>query len=127
MSWHLRALLLWPPLRVAVAAHHPMALRAAAFWPFWPQSVSIKLRGAIMGKDQRSEHPPRIEVAPRRGLRRAEAARYIGIGPTKFDGLVREGVMPNPWRIGGCVVWDIRKLDAALDSLIDEGKANEWD
>lgn len=80
-----------------------------------------------MGKAPRLERPPRIDVAPRRGLRRSEAARYIGIGPTKFDRLVREGVMPKPWRIDGCVVWDIRKLDAALDRLDGEETSSEWD
>lgn len=70
---------------------------------------------------------PRVEIAPRRGLRREEAARYVGVSPTKYDEMVRDRVMPKPWRIGGCVVWDIRKLDAALDSLIDDGEASEWD
>ena len=83
--------------------------------------------GATKGRAPQLEHPTRLEIAPRRGLRREEAARYIGVSLTKFDGLVREDVMPKPWRIGGCVVWDMRKLDAALDSLLDEGEVNEWD
>jgi hypothetical protein len=41
--------------------------------------------------------------------------------------LAREGVMPKPWRIDGCVVWDIRKLDAALDRLDDKEASSEWD
>lgn len=80
-----------------------------------------------MPRERLTEGPRRIEIAPRRGLRREESARYVGVSPTKYDEMVREGVMPRPWRIGGCVVWDIRKLDAALDSLIDEGEASEWD
>lgn len=74
--------------------------------------------------------PPavRIEVSPRRGLRREEAARYVGVSPTKFDDLVRDGRMPKAKRIDGCVVWDLRRLDAAWDALDGgDGEANEWD
>ena len=65
---------------------------------------------------------------PCRGLRREEAARYIGISPTKFDQLVADGRMPKPVRIDGCVIWDISRLDVAFDSLSrqDDG-ANPWD
>lgn len=71
---------------------------------------------------------PRIVVEPRRGLRREEAARYVGISPTKFDELVRDGRMPKAKRIDGCVVWDLRRLDAAWDALDGgDGEANEWD
>ncbi|GJE77190.1 helix-turn-helix transcriptional regulator [Methylorubrum suomiense] len=80
-----------------------------------------------MGRAPQLDHPSRIEVAPRRGLRREEAARYVGVSPTKYDEMVRDRRMPKPWRIDGCVVWDIRKLDAALDSLLDDGEVNEWD
>lgn len=80
-----------------------------------------------MGRAPQLDRPSRVEVAPRRGLRREESARYVGVSPTKYDEMVREGVMPKPWRIGGCVVWDIRKLDAALDSLENDGEASEWD
>lgn len=83
-------------------------------------------RNATLSRPPQLERPPRIEVAPRRGLRREEAARYVGVSPTKYDEMVRDRTMPKPWRIGGCVVWDIRKIDAALDSL-DDGEANEWD
>ena len=45
---------------------------------------------------------PQHEFCPapfRRGLNRAEAADYIGIGTTKFDALVQDGRMPKPKRI----------------------------
>ena len=61
----------------------------------------------------------------RRGLRREEAALYIGLKPTKFDQLVREKRLPEPVRIDGCVVWDVKKLDAAFDELSDP--RNVWD
>lgn len=70
----------------------------------------------------------RLEVNPRRGLRREEAARYVGVGASKFDELVRDGRMPKPKRIDGCVVWDLRRLDAAWDALDGgDGESNEWD
>lgn len=74
------------------------------------------------------ESPPRIEVIPRRGLRREESARYVGVSPTKFDEMVRDGDMPRPKRIGGCVVWDLKRLDMAFDALDgDDTEASEWD
>nr|WP_137831273.1 XRE family transcriptional regulator [Methylobacterium sp. L1A1] len=79
-----------------------------------------------MSRPPQRERPPRIEVAPRRGLRREELARYVGVSTTKYDEMVRDGRMPKPWRIDGCVVWDIRKIDLTLDSL-DDREVNEWD
>ena len=35
--------------------------------------------------------PTWLQLAPRRGLRREEAARYVGISPSKFDELVKAG------------------------------------
>jgi hypothetical protein len=65
---------------------------------------------------------------PRRGLRRAEAALYIGVSPSKFDQLVGKGSMPKPKHVDGCVIWDVRALDLAFDALTDDdGEANPWD
>jgi predicted DNA-binding transcriptional regulator AlpA len=63
-----------------------------------------------------------------RGLRRPEAALYVGVSPSKFDELVKDGRMPAPFHIDGCVLWDIRALDLAFDELAaqDDG-ANPWD
>jgi predicted DNA-binding transcriptional regulator AlpA len=58
---------------------------------------------------------------PRRGLRKDEAAIYCGISASLFDAWVREGKMPDGARIGGVVLWDIRKLDMALDDLFGSG------
>lgn len=71
----------------------------------------------------------REATLPRRGLRRAEAALYVGVSPTKFDELVRDGRMPKPKHIDGCVVWDVRRLDLAFDALDGDGDdgPNEWD
>ena len=69
--------------------------------------------------------PP--SLAPR-GLSRAQAAEYIGVGVTKFDEMVDDGRMPRPKRIDGRIVWDRIKLDEAFDALDDEGgPSNEWD
>jgi predicted DNA-binding transcriptional regulator AlpA len=68
-------------------------------------------------------------LAPR-GLSRVQAAEYVGIGPTKFDEMVRDGRMPRPKRIDGRTVWDRLKLDEAFGTLDDDGAAsaaNEWD
>jgi len=58
---------------------------------------------------------------PPRGLNREEAARYIGIGTTKFDELVADGRMPKPKRVDGRNVWDRIALDAAFTDLPEEG------
>jgi predicted DNA-binding transcriptional regulator AlpA len=72
--------------------------------------------------------PAQLNLYVIRGLRREQAARYIGIGPTKFDQLVDDGRMPKPIRIDGRRVWDSRQLDVAFDALIgDDGDANPWD
>lgn len=60
------------------------------------------------------------ELKPRRGLRREEAALYIGVSPTKFDEMVKDGRMPRPKAIDGCKTWDIWKLDIAYDELPDD-------
>ena len=50
---------------------------------------------------------------------REDAAGYVGLSATKFDELVAGGRMPRPLRIDGCVRWDRRTLDAAVDALLD--------
>lgn len=65
---------------------------------------------------------------PRRGLRRPEAASYVGVSSTKFDELVEDGRMPAPFRIDGCAVWDIHDLDAAFERLKGEAASvGRWD
>lgn len=54
---------------------------------------------------------------PRRGLRRTEAAIYLGISATKLDELVQSGRMPAGFVVDGCRIWDIRDLDLAFDAL----------
>ena len=64
---------------------------------------------------------------PRRGLRRVDAAHYVGVSPSKFDRLVADGRMPPPIKLDGCTVWDMRQLDRAFDVLAEETEdANQW-
>lgn len=58
---------------------------------------------------------------PPRGLCREEAARYIGVGTTKFDEMVSDRRMPRPKKIDGRVIWDRIALDAAFSDLPSEG------
>ncbi len=64
----------------------------------------------------------RSDIAPYwpRGLSREEAARYVGVGATKFDEMVKDGRMPKPKRVDGRVVWDRAALDLAFSDLPDE-------
>lgn len=73
-----------------------------------------------------SLHPDPLHYAPR-GMSREEAARYIGVGTTKFDELVARGAMPKPKRIDGRVVWDRFGLDMAFAALPDDGAGNPID
>ena len=68
-----------------------------------------------------------ITSYPPRGLSRDEAARYIGVSPSKFDEMVSDGLMPRPKRIGSRVVWDRLKLEAAFSDLPDDNIANPLD
>jgi predicted DNA-binding transcriptional regulator AlpA len=61
-----------------------------------------------------------------RGLRREAAADWVGVSPTKFDELVKDGRMPKPKRVDGVVVWDRYRLDAAFEALPDEGASSVW-
>jgi predicted DNA-binding transcriptional regulator AlpA len=56
---------------------------------------------------------------PPRGLKRSEAAAYVGLGATTFDRAVADGLMPKPFRLYGRVLWCRLALDAAIDVLRD--------
>lgn len=73
----------------------------------------------------RGNHADPIAYPPR-GLNRDEAARYIGVSPTKFDQLVKERRMPKPKRVDTRVIWDRIALDLAFTDLPDEN-ANKID
>lgn len=73
----------------------------------------------------RAQHADPIAYPPR-GLNREEAARYIGVSPTKFDQLVNQRRMPKPKRVDARVIWDRIALDLAFSDLPDES-ANKID
>jgi len=67
---------------------------------------------------------------PPRGLCRELAAAYIGVGKSKFDEMVKEGLMPKPRVIGSRRLWDRPEIDTAFSSLphVDESvPSNPWD
>lgn len=64
---------------------------------------------------------------PPRGLSREEAARYIGVGTTKFDEMVKAGRMPKPKRLDGRLVWDRIALDMAFGDIPEDGHRNFFD
>lgn len=62
-----------------------------------------------------------------RGLSREGAAHYLGISPSLFDAMVKDGRMPSPKRINTRTVWDRHQLDQAFDSLPCGDDGNPWD
>jgi predicted DNA-binding transcriptional regulator AlpA len=60
-------------------------------------------------------------------MSRDEAARYIGVGATKFDEMVADRRMPRPKRVDGRVIWDRVKLDMYFTDLPEEKKVNPLD
>ena len=64
---------------------------------------------------------------PPRGMCRADAAAYIGVSPSMFDAMVRDGRMPGPKLINTRTVWDRFALDHAFEALPDRDSRNPWD
>jgi predicted DNA-binding transcriptional regulator AlpA len=60
---------------------------------------------------------------PRRGLTRAEAARFVGFSPKLFDQMVEDGRMPRPVKQDGEEIFDLIQLDLAFDRI--SGGASE--
>lgn len=69
------------------------------------------------------------ETIPRRGLSRVEAAMYLGISPSKFDELRKDGRIGPAKLIDGRKVWDIQALDRDFEAFPTEGGEAEenWD
>lgn len=77
-----------------------------------------------------ARHHCAIQPPAKRGLRRVEAAGYIGVSPTTFDKMVLCGEMPGPKRVGARKIWDCHALDLAFDALPAENsvpETNDWD
>lgn len=56
-------------------------------------------------------------LAPRRGLRRNDAAAFLGLTPDQFDWTVCQGIIPDGFFIDDVKVWDVRDLDAAMSAV----------
>jgi predicted DNA-binding transcriptional regulator AlpA len=77
-------------------------------------------------------HVRRLEILPQslapRGLSREQAAAYVGVSPSLFDILVKDGRMPAPKRINARTVWDRLQLDPAFAALPStDAPVNPWD
>lgn len=70
---------------------------------------------------------PRPRSVEPRGLRREDAARFIGVSPSKFDELVKDGRMPAAISVDGCRIWDRYAIDQAFDQLSDAPVSSDWD
>jgi predicted DNA-binding transcriptional regulator AlpA len=60
-----------------------------------------------------------------RGLSRAQAAAVVGVSPVTFDRMIKDKLMPEPIRVYGRVLWDVRAIHLAFDAL--DGAAAEGD
>lgn len=65
-------------------------------------------------------------VVPR-GLRRVDAARYLGISPTHFDKQVKAGVIPAPLHRFGVNLWDRMTLDTLFEGVSQADGDDYWD
>lgn len=65
---------------------------------------------------------------PPRLVGRSIAAEYVGVCANTFDGLVANGVMPQPKCLGGKrIAWDVRDLDAAINDLPRRNQSSKND
>ncbi len=64
-----------------------------------------------------------------RGINRQVSAAYIGVSPSLFDEMVRDGRMPEPLRINSRVLWDRYLIDQAFEALMEKDRKphNPWD
>lgn len=81
---------------------------------------------AITAHSARAPAARKQKIEPR-GLRREDAARYVGVSPTTFDTWIIGGLMPKSKRIGGVVLWDRQGLDTAFDALPGGSETNQDD
>lgn len=72
-----------------------------------------------------------IDPPVKRMLSRVEAAAFCGVAPSTFDKMVKNGMAPQPVKIFTRNLFDLRKLEAALDALSgtvsERIEPNEWD
>lgn len=66
---------------------------------------------------------------PPRGLSRTEAAAYIGVSPSLFDILVKDGEMPRPKAIRSRRIWDRWQVDKSFSASDggDPDDTEDWE
>ena len=69
----------------------------------------------------------RLFLPEARGLKREQAAHYVGVKPSQFDIMVKEGRMPKPKHEGSRRIWDRFGLDLAFEKLPSAEEVNPWD
>lgn len=67
-----------------------------------------------------------------RGLRRVQAAAYLGISPSHFDKQRAAGAIPSPRAMLGVELYDRYDLDSLFDgrpvmSAANDNEAGAWD
>jgi predicted DNA-binding transcriptional regulator AlpA len=67
-----------------------------------------------------------LSIEPR-GLRREQAASYVGVSSSLFDVMVADGRMPPPKVVNTRRVWDRRELDIRFDGLPSKNPDDPWD
>jgi hypothetical protein len=70
----------------------------------------------------------RERPVPRRGLSRTEAAIYLGISPSKFDELRKDGRIGPAKCLDGRKLWGVEMLDEFFEALPSENHdlAEDW-
>lgn len=62
-------------------------------------------------------------------VRREVAAAMLSISPSEFDLWVKRGTMPRPKKVGKMSLWDMKKIEAAYELLMDglSAEGDQWD
>ena len=70
----------------------------------------------------------RLHKIEPRGLSRIDAAEYLGISPSKFDELRKDGRVSPPRQIDSRRVWDRHDLDSDFEAFPQEANetAEDW-
>ena len=71
---------------------------------------------------------PAAAPLPPRLIGEEAAAAYLGLSKSTFRRRWSPGELPQPHRIGGRLLWDVRLLDRYVDALSGIGaQAGSWD
>lgn len=97
-----------------------------------PPSEQSSLDHVVRPKSESSHRFPLAASRPaelrRRALNAEHAAIYFDVSESTFLKWVKQGIMPKPVRVDGCVRWCVRQLDAGFDHLCSQHEnENEWD